>query len=153
MNVFENLTPPEIAETANVVSLSLLPAISKRLYEKTYAEFMSWCDEKRVTRFSESVLLAYFSNIAERGLIASLWPKYSMLKSTLNLKDGIDISKFSKLIMFIKRQKVGYVPKKSKVLEKEHVHKFISDAPNNLFLMTKVIKKKGKTIISNNNNK
>lgn len=148
----EDLTPPEIAQTANVVSLSLLPVKSRNLYEKTYAEFMSWCDEKRVAHVSESVLLAYFSHIAERGFIASLWPKYSMLKSTLNLKKSIDISKFPKLIMFIKRQKVGYVPKKSKVLEKDHVHRFISDAPNNLFLMTKVIKMNGKTIIPNSNN-
>lgn len=132
------LTPPEVASVANVASLSLLPEKSRNLYEKTYSEFISWCNEKRITRYSESVLLAYFSNIVDRGLIASLWPKYSMLRSTLILKKDIDISKFNKLIMFIKRQRVGYVPKKSKVFEKEHVQKFISDAPDELFLMTKV---------------
>lgn len=93
---------------------------------------------KKITRYSEPVLLAYFSIIAQKGLIASLWPKYSMLKSTLNLKNNVDISKFNKLIMFIKKQKVGYVAKKSKVLEKEHIQKFISDAPTDKFLMTKV---------------
>ncbi|KAK4882152.1 hypothetical protein RN001_005471 [Aquatica leii] len=71
--------------------------------------------KKQIPRYSESVLLAYFSEIAQKGLIASLWPKYSMLKATLNLKENIDISKFSKLIMFIKRQKEGYTPKKSKI--------------------------------------
>jgi hypothetical protein len=42
--------------------------------------------------------------------------------------------------MYIKRQTEGHVPKKFKVLEKEQVQKFILDAPNNLFLMTKVSK-------------
>lgn len=144
MEVDENftLTPPEVAESANSASLNLLPEKSRSLYEKTYAEFISWCNEKQVKHYSETVLLAYFSDIAKKGLIASLWPKYSMLKSTLILKNNTDISKFNKLIMFIKRKKEGYIPKKSKALEKEHVQAFISDAPDNLFLVTKVNLKK-----------
>uniref|UniRef100_A0A6P7FZ84 Uncharacterized protein LOC114335748 n=1 Tax=Diabrotica virgifera virgifera TaxID=50390 RepID=A0A6P7FZ84_DIAVI len=61
-----------------------------------------------------------------------------MLKSTLSLKSNIDISKYNKLIMFIKKKRTSYVPKKSKTLEKEQVQKFISDAPNDVFLMIKV---------------
>ena len=70
------------------------------------------------------MLLAYFSTVVQRALTASL--------------QDIDIGKFNKLIMFIKSQTEGYEPKKSKVLEKEQIQRFISDAPNNLFLMTKV---------------
>uniref|UniRef100_A0A6P7GM76 Uncharacterized protein LOC114344094 n=1 Tax=Diabrotica virgifera virgifera TaxID=50390 RepID=A0A6P7GM76_DIAVI len=132
-----NLTPSEVAETANEIS-SLLPEKRRVLYEKTYAEFIAWCDERKIIRYSKSVLLTYFSNIAEKGLIASLWPKYAMLKSTLSLKSNIDISKYNKLIMFIKKKRTGYVPKKSKTLEKEQAQKFISDAPNDVFLMIKV---------------
>jgi hypothetical protein len=112
----------------------------RELYEKTYNEFETWCTEQQITNYTEPVFLAYFLNIAQRGLIASLWPKFSMLKSTLYVKKNIDIGKFNKLIMYIKRQTEGHVPKKSKVLEKEQVQKFILDAPNNLFLMTKVSK-------------
>uniref|UniRef100_A0A6P7H825 Uncharacterized protein LOC114347331 n=1 Tax=Diabrotica virgifera virgifera TaxID=50390 RepID=A0A6P7H825_DIAVI len=62
-----------------------------------------------------------------------------MLKSTLSLKSNIDISKYNKLIMFIKKkEQVMYLPKKSKTLDKEQVQKFISDAPNDVFLMIKV---------------
>lgn len=92
-----------------------------------------WCQQRDVKRYSESVLLAYFSELVNKGLIASLWPKYSMLKSTLAVKDNVDISKFNKITMFIKRR-----PKKSKVIEKKHVQKFIAAVPNNIFLMTKV---------------
>ncbi|CAH1366303.1 unnamed protein product, partial [Tenebrio molitor] len=125
--------------SANDACSSLLPAKSRELYEKTYNEFKTWCTEQQITNYTEPVFLAYFLNIAQRGLIASLWPKFSMLKSTLYVKKNIDIGKFNKLIMYVKRQTEGHVPKKSKVLEKEQVQKCILDAPNNLFLMTKAV--------------
>lgn len=142
--------PAAVLASANNVCSSLLPTKSRDLYEKTYNEFDTWCTEQHITNYTEPVFLAYFLNIAQRGLIASLWPKFSMLKSTLYVKKNIDIGKFNKLIMYIKRQTEGHVPKKSKVLEKEQVQKFILDAPNNLFLMTKVSKGfKFKVVIAN----
>lgn len=139
MNEIQQEKVPE-----NLESLNFLPEKSKHLYEKAYGEFTSWCNEQEVKDYSETLLLQYFSNIAKNGLIGSLWPKYSMLKSTLKLKNNIDISKFNNLIKFIKSQQEGYTPKKSKVLEKHHVEKFISDAPDNIFLMTKVTTEKNK---------
>jgi hypothetical protein len=142
--------PAAVVASANNVYSSLLPTKSRHLYEKTYKEFDTWCIEQNITDYTEPVLLAYFLNIVQKGLIASLWPKYSMLKSTLYIKKNIDIGKFNKLIMYIKRQTEGHIPKKSKVLEKEQVLKFILDAPNNLFLMTKVSKGfKFKVLIAN----
>ena len=132
------LTPPEVAETANVVSLGLLPEKSRILYEKTYREFIAWCGEKQVKKYSESVMLAYFAHIVEKGLIASLWPKYSMLRSTLNIYHNVDISQFKKLICYIKRQKEGYKPKKSKVSKQYHIKKFLSEASDSVFLKMKV---------------
>ncbi|XP_044752134.1 uncharacterized protein LOC123312026 [Coccinella septempunctata] len=130
-------TPPDVANVKRE-SLSLLPEKSRSLYEKTYSEFIVWCEKKNVTNYTESVMLEYFTNIAKKGLIASLWPKYSMLKATLSVKNNIDISGYNKLIMFFKQQKEGYNPKKSKVLEKEHIKEFITNAPDNMFLMMKV---------------
>lgn len=134
----KQVVPQEVLDSANVACISLLPQRSRALYEKTYDEFIKWCTDKGVTQYTEVVLLAYFSDIVGRGLIASLWPKYSMLRATLNLNHNIDISKFNKLIMFIKRHKEGYMPKKSKILEKEQIQKFIAEAPDSLYLMTKV---------------
>mgnify|MGYP005985534541 FL=1 len=115
--------PTAVLESAKSACASLLPAKSRWLYEKTY-EFYNWCTEQNITNYTEPVLLAYFSTVVQRALTASL--------------QDIDIGKFNKLIMFIKSQTEGYEPKKSKVLEKEQIQRFISDAPNNLFLMTKV---------------
>ncbi|KAK4882707.1 hypothetical protein RN001_006026 [Aquatica leii] len=50
-----------------------------------------------------------------------------------------DISKFSKLIMFIKRQKEGYTPKKSKVLEKQQIQQFLAEASNDIYLRAKIV--------------
>ena len=100
----DSLTPPEVEQIANAASLNLFPDKSKVLYQKTCDEFVAWCARKQVVKYSESALLAYFSEISQKGLIASLWPKYSMLRSTLSIHHDLDISKFNKLIMFIKKQ-------------------------------------------------
>ena len=61
-----------------------------------------------------------------------------MLKSTFQINQGIDISKYSKLIMFIKRCGENYQPTKSKIFTKEEIYKFIIEAPDDTFLMLKV---------------
>lgn len=45
---------------------------------------------------------------------ASLWCEYSMLKTTILYKEDMDISKYAKLIGYLKRKNQGYVPKISK---------------------------------------
>lgn len=65
---------------------------------------------------------------------STLWANYSMLKSTLAVKEDVDISKFSKLIAYLKRQNSGYKPKKSAVSSREEVSKFINEAPNSIIL-------------------
>jgi hypothetical protein len=62
-----------------------------------------------------------------------------MVKTTLNLKNGINIEKVSKLRAFLKRQNDGYTPKKSRVLTKEQVDRFLNFAPDNKYLMMKVL--------------
>ncbi|KAJ3666677.1 hypothetical protein Zmor_002111 [Zophobas morio] len=87
----DSLTPPEV-ENANVESLNLLPERTKMLYQKTYDESVAWCAGKLVVRYSEFVLLTSFSEISEKGSIALLWPKYSMLRSTLCIHHDLDLS-------------------------------------------------------------
>lgn len=66
---------------------NLLPKVSKEKYEKAYKDFKQWCDGKKIGVINESVLLAYFST----ELSSTSWTTYSMLRSTLNVKDNIDI--------------------------------------------------------------
>lgn len=61
-----------------------------------------------------------------------------MLKSTLQIYEGSDISKYKQLIAFLKKQNEGYEPKKSKVLSIEQIMKFLNDASNESYLFMKV---------------
>jgi len=61
-----------------------------------------------------------------------------MIKLVLKVKHNIDIHKFYKLTAFLKKANDGFRPKKSKVLEREEVEKFLSEAPNGVYLMLKV---------------
>lgn len=130
--------PKEILECAKEVSLNLLPKKSREIYEYMYQRFFDWCKEKNIQLYSEDVLMVYFSNLANKMKPSTLWSQYSMLRSTLDIKNGIDISKYSKLRAFLKRQNEGYLPKKSRVFTKEEVDRFLNSAPDNLYLMMKV---------------
>lgn len=132
-------TPPHIVEAANLATLDLLPVKSKARYEKEYELFMKWRQVKSINSFSESVLLAYLSELAKVHKSSTLWSRYSMLKATLNISNNVDISKYSKLKPFLKRQTVGYKPKKSQIFTKEQIFNFLSTAPDEVYLLMKVI--------------
>lgn len=131
-------TPPDIAQTEEMVTLNLLPQKSRLKYEKNYKKFIDWCSIKKVKSYSENVLLAYFSEESKSYKAATLWSYYSMIKACLQIKENIDISKYNRLIAFLKRQSEGYKPKKSKILNREQIVTFISDSPDDSFLAIKV---------------
>ena len=85
--------PPEVVELANEVTSNLLPTKSREVYQCAYNRFMRWCSEKGIKSYSETVLLAYFGNLSAKMKSSTLWSQYSMVKSMLNLKNGVDISK------------------------------------------------------------
>lgn len=131
-------TPPEMREAAQTVYNNLLPTKSKNVYMKAYYNFKDWCLNKKVTKCTENVLLVYFQEQAENKKASSLWAIFSMLKSTLALKENIELKKYHKLISFLKRQNESYTPKKSSVFLKEEINKFLTSAPDVAFLSTKV---------------
>jgi hypothetical protein len=63
---------------------------------------------KKNKSFSESVVLGYMSEQAKVQKSSTLWSRYSMLKASLVVKNNVDISKYCKLVAFLKRQSVGY---------------------------------------------
>lgn len=123
---------------ANNATRNLLPQKSAKLYDKQYKRFMSWCEEHSVQNYTENVLLGYFSERATTYNSASLWSLYSMIKSTLVIRNNVDISKFPKLIAFIKSKNAGYKPKKSNIFTREEINKFLLEAPDHTYLMWKV---------------
>ncbi|KAJ8912196.1 hypothetical protein NQ315_003800 [Exocentrus adspersus] len=88
--------PAEIKQEAQEATLRLLPAKSKRVYEKEMMEFDNWRKKMCLGEgaITEEVLLAYFFNVEKHFAASSTWTKYSMLKSMLKVHKGIDISKY-----------------------------------------------------------
>lgn len=130
--------PEEILKEAENASLELLPAKSKSRYEKEFSVFNVWCDQRKVKCVREEVMLAYFSSISKTCKPSTLWSRYSMLKAVLKAKKNVDIGNFLKLSAYLKRQNVGYRPKKSKTFEKRDISRFFNEAPDDIYLHIKV---------------
>lgn len=128
----------DIEESARLAIQSLLPVKSKEKYEKAYGHFEDWCKEKRVKVINEEILLAYFEQKSRVYKSSTLWSTYSMLRTTLAMKKNIDIKKFPSLIAFLKRKSIGHHSKKSSVLTKSEIEKFIKEADDATYLMMKV---------------
>lgn len=62
-----------------------------------------------------------------------------MLKSTLLIKHNIQIKDYTKLIAFIKDKNATYEPKTSKIFTREEFLNFLASAPDDKYLMWKVI--------------
>lgn len=54
-----------------------------------------------------------------------------MIKSTLKVKQNLDIPTFPKTIAFLKKQSIDFHPKKATVLTTDQVAKFMVKAPDN----------------------
>lgn len=135
----EKYTPPELIEPAKAVTLDLLPNKSRAKYLQIYNKFLDWRATQNTTSFSENVLLTYFDYLSKSLKSSTLWSVYSMLKTTLNSNHNVHIEKYTKLIAFLKQKNVGYIPKKSKILTHNQVHKFLNEAPDYQYLASKAI--------------
>lgn len=107
-------TPPELRKSAEEAANDLLPSKSKKLYEATYKAFVEWKSRHKTTSSSETVLLAYFSELSRKYKPTSLWSTYSMLKTTMKIKEKIDICRYAQLTALLKQKSVGFKSKKSK---------------------------------------
>ncbi|KAJ8976468.1 hypothetical protein NQ317_012418 [Molorchus minor] len=109
------------ADDGNISSIKLLPERSKAIYEGVYQTFMNWREAKEEHTFSENVLMAYFEEL-----------------STIEINNSVSIDKYGKLRAFLRRTAENYKAKKSKIFTADEVKKFINEAPNNVYLATKV---------------
>lgn len=128
-----------VKKLADTARESLLPTKSRCQYNRTYQEYRAWCSDNKIEKTNEDSILAYFNSSLASYKSSSLWTKYSMLRSTIKLSEGIDISKYPSVIVYLKRKSEGYKAKKSLSLLKENVDKFISEADEKEHLLNKVI--------------
>lgn len=61
-----------------------------------------------------------------------------MLKSSIQLRENVDIAQYKKVVALLKCKNDYYVPKKSKILNMENVLKFLTDALDDTYLLIKV---------------
>lgn len=88
---------------------------------------------KKIKKYTENTLLAYFVELVMQYKVFSLWSFYSMIRSTLIANDCIDISRYTKLL-----PQVDFVKKKSKTIGIEDVYKFLLEVPDDEYLMKMV---------------
>ncbi|KAJ8981988.1 hypothetical protein NQ317_013640 [Molorchus minor] len=105
-DILVSCTPPELKSIVNSALSDFIPKKSKRQYEKCYSEFKDWCDKQNVKTMSKNNLLAYLMQQSKVVKSSTLWSIYSMLKCLLNIREGIDVRKFLKLVPFLERKAV-----------------------------------------------
>lgn len=86
--------PEAIIKEAATISASLLPEKSAPRYERQYADFKDWQEKNGITGVTEDVLLTYINQLSARFSPTSLWSKWSMLKSCLEVRENIAIHRF-----------------------------------------------------------
>ncbi|CAH0557987.1 unnamed protein product [Brassicogethes aeneus] len=132
--------PPDAGEsTSTSDKLGSITEKSKAVYEKVYTVYKNWCYEKNYTETTEEVLLDYFEESAANSKASTLWTRYSMIKAVTNLKENIDIGKYSKLIAFLRGQNGTYERKKAAVFTQKEITRFILEAPDDIYLSKKAV--------------
>lgn len=131
--------PENLRDAAKRATLDLLPSKSRQQYDIAYKKFTDWCKVNKIFgNLNENVFLAYFEEKSHIWKSPSLWSHFSMLKSSVSVHQNKDISKYFKVIAFLKRKSEGYRPKKSKVLSIKEVDLFLEKASNEKYLLIKV---------------
>lgn len=134
----ETSTPPEVRTQAEKAEKKLIPQKSRDKYEYAYKAFNNWKKQKNTSLTSQNILMAYFDELAAKYKPSTLWSQYSMLKTTIQHNEKINIGTYNPLISFLKSHGKGFRSKKSNVLTSKEIETFLKDAPNNTHLATKV---------------
>jgi hypothetical protein len=132
-NVLERIEAAAQEAVSNLISQK-----SRVAYETTYSRFEEWRSKQKVNCINEKVMLAYFLEKSKIVKPSTLWSVYSMLRTMISINKNLDLSKYTNLIAFLKRQSEGYRAKKSKSFSKQNIEKFLTTANDEDYLMEKV---------------
>nr|XP_022902136.1 uncharacterized protein LOC111414899 [Onthophagus taurus] len=90
-------------------------------YQKS-CEKNAWCNQKCVENETSKKV---FENMSKKYKSPSLWTFYSILRAVMSMKKNVE---YTQLVVLLKRQGKMYKPKKSKVLSKTNIEKFLKEA-------------------------
>lgn len=116
-----------------------VPNRSRVKYNHAYQEYRKWCFKNDIETTTDDSIITYFTTDLAPYKSSSLWTKYSMLRTTIKLFEGIDISTFPSIIPFLKSKSDGQKTTKCSSLTKEHVDTFLAEADNKDHLLNKVV--------------
>lgn len=122
----QDIIPEAIIKAAESAAFETLPALSKERYLKAYDAFEAWKKFNNVQGCSEQIMMAYFYEMSKIKKPTTLWATYSMLKSTIKVKENLDVSKFYQSSAFLKSNASGYLPKKSEVFLESEIDQFLN---------------------------
>ncbi|KAJ6650165.1 hypothetical protein Bhyg_05410 [Pseudolycoriella hygida] len=131
--------PETILKKSETAVKALGPEKSSKRYDETYNRFIDWRKQQGTESFVEEVFLAYFEDKSQHYAPSTLWSIYSMLKSKMIANHNIDISRYSRLLTFVKTKNVGFQSKQTSVFTPEEIKKFLLEAPDSEFLVIKAV--------------
>ncbi|KAJ8685454.1 hypothetical protein QAD02_021247 [Eretmocerus hayati] len=118
---------------------NLLPVKSRREYELAYAHFSKWLHDNRSPPITENILMLYFEELSHTYSPPTLWSKWSMIKTLLNLRSNIKMGDFQNLKQFLKNFNKSFKAKQAAVFRWEDIEKFLRDAENFIYSAMKVV--------------
>ncbi|KAJ6634976.1 hypothetical protein Bhyg_13558 [Pseudolycoriella hygida] len=131
--------PETILKKSETTVKALGPEKSSKRYDETYNRFIDCRKQQGTESFVEEVFLAYFEDKSQHYAPSTLWSIYSMLKSKMIANHNIDISRYSRLLSFVKTKNVGFQSKQASVFTPEEIKKFLLEAPDSEFLVIKAV--------------
>lgn len=135
------MEPEQIMDLA--ADSKLIPTKSSERYWNAYNAFTKW-QQTRDTEadaddcLAEETLQIYFNELSKKVAPSTLWSQYSMLKTMLNSNHNLNIANYPKLVSFLKKNAQGFRSKKGHVFHVEEIQRFVCDAPNEIYLASKV---------------
>ncbi len=130
--------PKWVIQATKEADTRLIPEQSKECYERVYNQFVAWRKENNSNSVSKRTLMVYISELSKSRKPTTSWAYVLMLKSMLKLNEDVDISKYPKVKVFLKKKSEGHKPMQAKMFSKEEIRKFIFEAPDFDQLATKV---------------
>ncbi|RZC32415.1 Phage integrase domain containing protein, partial [Asbolus verrucosus] len=127
----EVFVPPAVLHEALAALNKVVPAKSKHSYEKEYANFCEWRKRKQARGVELKIILTY---ISERSKNAKFYHHCGPIIPNLR-----KCYLFHQLSAFLKQQSVGHGPKKSKVFTLEEMERFLDTAPDDKYLLLKMV--------------
>lgn len=133
-----NIGSLQLKNLTSKITLLPLPEKSQKKYNAAFKNFMDWRNKKNIDTLNENTFMAYFIKLSRTYKPSSLWTTYSMLRRTIKISDDINLENFSKLREYLKNLSEGRHVKKSKNFTSYEINRFISDAPDDIYLCSKV---------------